>query len=366
MVERRIVKLVVGKIFLTLLFFPSFAMGFEAGYSKGFFLKEGKDYVLKVRIRGQVQGFYESKEKDGKREERSGFLIRRARLLFSGNVFSESLKYELQITLEDKAVSLRDLFVEYPLLKDFVIIRAGQFKVPFNREFITSSANLELVDRSMVNKYFSIGRDIGVAFTGSSFDHLHYALGIFSGEGMNQKPVDSKFLFSLRMVVFSEENPEKIWKASQGAFEKKLLWSVGVGGIYGDGLNLKKLEEEGRKDLPEFLKPITTHSSAYFSKITGDLAIKLNPFSFEGEVNYGRASDERDAIGGRVQTGFFITKRLQSAFRYSFVKETEWNGEYTVGFSWFLSKHEVKLQTDYTYSTEKDASLIRLQFQFYL
>jgi hypothetical protein len=348
---------------------PSLTMAFEAGYSKGFYIKEGKEYSLKARIRGQVQGFLKSEEVNGEREEKGGFLIKRARLVFSGNVFSELLEYELQITLEGKEASLRDLLIEYPLLKEAIILKAGQYKVPFNRETLTSSSNLELVDRSLSNKYFSIGRDIGVSLTGGFLDgSLNYALGVFSGEGKNMEPVDIKPLLALRIVASSENSPEKIWKPSQGAFDKNTFWAIGIGTIYADGVKGKGLKE--RKDLPQFLKPATTYSSVSFAGVSGDITFKKNPISFEGEVNYMKSSDERDAIGGRAETGFFLTKKVQTALRYSFVKElfgkNEMLQEFTGGLSWFISKHDLKLQTDYSYLTDKKEHLLRAQFQFYL
>jgi len=355
-------------VFLLLLFFyslvvPTTVRAFEAGYSKGFFIKEGKEYSLKARIRAQIQGFLKSEEQNGEREETGGFLIKRARLIFSGNVFSEDLKYDLQITLEGKEAFLRDLFVEYPLVKNTIILRTGQYKVPFNREFLTSSSALELVDRSLSNKYFSIGRDIGISLTGNFLESsINYAVGVFSGEGRNREPVDLKPLLAIRAVASSKNNPEKIWKPSQGAFDKDLFWAIGVGGIYGDGM--KKLVD--RRDLPEFLKPATTYSVVYFAGISGDITFKKNPFSLEGEVNYMKCSDERDAIGGRAEAGFFLTKKTQTTVRYAFVDEKDLFHEFTAGLSWFISKHDIKLQTDYSYLTEKKEHLVRTQFQFSL
>lgn len=157
-----------------------------------------------------VQGFIDSREKDNEREETGGFMIRRARLYFSGNAFFKELKYSLQITLEDK-VGIRDLYVEYPVWGEHNSIKAGQFKVPFNREEITSSANLELVDRSITNKYFYIGRDIGISLTGALFERsFNYAIGIFSGEGKNSKPQDINPLLAVRFVFSSKENTEEM------------------------------------------------------------------------------------------------------------------------------------------------------------
>lgn len=355
---------------LVFLLVPSTLWGLEAGYSKGFYLRsdDGK-YSVTIRIRGQIQGFIDSKEKDSEREETGGFIIRRARLYFSGNAFLKELKYNIQLTLEDK-VGVRDLYVEYPVLGKHASIKAGQFKVPFNREELTSSANLELVDRSITTKYFYIGRDIGVSLTGALFEKsFNYAIGIFSGEGKNSKPQDINPLLAARLVFSSKENIEEIWKTSQGAFEKSLFWSIGIAGIYGDSIRVGK-DEWRRDDLSEFLKPATGVVRFSFFELSGDAVLKYYPFSFESEVNYGKMSYmDKNGLGIRAQAGLFLTKEWEVVGRYGMVKVEGKDviNEFTGGLSWFISdNHHLKLQSDFSFITQNRELLGRLQLQLYL
>ena len=54
-----------------------------------------------------------------------------------------------------------DTYVDWNFYKNFSL-KAGQAKLPGNRERVISSANLQLVDRSLLNTRYNIDRDIGI------------------------------------------------------------------------------------------------------------------------------------------------------------------------------------------------------------
>jgi hypothetical protein len=70
-------------------------------------------------------------------------------------------------------------------LADNVWLRAGQWKRPFSRQQIGSSGRLELTDRSITDKAFGAGRDIGLAVHNNyeKSPDLEWALGVFNGTG---------------------------------------------------------------------------------------------------------------------------------------------------------------------------------------
>jgi len=82
---------------------PSLTMAFEAGYSKGFYIKEGKEYSLKARIRGQVQGFLKSEEVNGEREEKEQGLY------FLEMSFLNFLSMNFRLPLREKKPRLETL-----------------------------------------------------------------------------------------------------------------------------------------------------------------------------------------------------------------------------------------------------------------
>lgn len=376
---------------MALFFLSGFQLyAIESGYSKGFYLKtDDEKFSMKIKLRGQIQGLSEWKDWH---HESSGFIIKRARVYFTGNALSKDLKYEVQITLEGKSISLRDLSVEYPLLKNWLKIEAGQYKVPYNREYLTSSSNLELVDRSIVNEYFYVGRDIGVSINGGDPQgYFAYAVGIFTGEGKNAKPADTGPMIAGRVVAGSKSTWEKgVREMEQGAFKEGFVWSIGAGFVYANYKNIEvlkpyknigelKLDNNNKRlDISKFMEALTSIAPPVdFIQVSADLKLSYNSFAVEAEFHTA------DALKGNIPTwwgfrvqgsSFVYKKKFQLAVRYSTVdtrvgkiKETTW------GWSWYISEnHRFKLQNDYAYTwgdknvMDKNEFRGRIQFQFYL
>ena len=133
------------------------------------------------------------------------FNVRRARLDFKGNL-CENVEFRVQGDLAGTP-KLVDGFVKVKLQKYFNI-QVGQFKIPFTFENPQSPLTLEGVEYAQVIsklsgysdisgvKTYSGGRDVGVMIYGDlfSFEHngkeipiLTYKLGVFNGNGMNNK-----------------------------------------------------------------------------------------------------------------------------------------------------------------------------------
>jgi phosphate-selective porin OprO and OprP len=127
---------------------------------------------------------------------RDGFDIRRARIDLKG-ALTPYLSYRLQTEFADKP-KIIDAYAEVKV-KDYLIITAGQFKIPLSLENLTSSNKLEMIDRSMVVEALAArgkdvignqnGRDIGVQLSGTALKlnnlpFLDYRIGVFNGSGI--------------------------------------------------------------------------------------------------------------------------------------------------------------------------------------
>ena len=69
-------------------------------------------------------------------------------------------------------------------------LRVGQWKRPFSRQQLTSSGKQEFVDRSLTDKAFGAGRDVGM-MVHNNFTRakgLEWAAGVFNGNGANTVP----------------------------------------------------------------------------------------------------------------------------------------------------------------------------------
>lgn len=154
-----------------------------------------------------IQYDYESQlQNDGVTlDQINTFNVRRARLDFKGNI-SKNVEFRVQADVAGSP-KLVDGFVKIKLQKYFNI-QVGQFKIPFTFENPQSPLTLEGVEYAQVIsklsgysdmsgvKTYSGGRDVGVMIYGNffSFEHdgkeipiLTYKLGVFNGNGMNNK-----------------------------------------------------------------------------------------------------------------------------------------------------------------------------------
>jgi phosphate-selective porin OprO/OprP len=134
---------------------------------KSFFLTAARQ----IQVTGYTQFRYQTLLERGKKD---GFDIRRARLDIKGTI-TPYFAFRLQTEFADKP-KIIDASADIKLT-GFFIITAGQFKIPFSMENLTSSNKLEMIDRSQVVEALVArgkdvignqnGRDIGVQISGS-------------------------------------------------------------------------------------------------------------------------------------------------------------------------------------------------------
>lgn len=169
-------------------------------------------FVLATRIRGQLR--YDLDKADGQPAEQA-FAVRRMRLAFTGHWWGEANTYKLELALspadlgmtpaagpgsdaeDDNPIlsdrgmrvsrsPLLDFYVQFRQLRD-LNVRIGQYKIPFSRERVISSGDLMFVDRSIVNREFTLDRDLGFDIRSRDLfgagGRLHYYAGVFTGEG---------------------------------------------------------------------------------------------------------------------------------------------------------------------------------------
>jgi hypothetical protein len=257
---------------------------------KSFFVKAVRQMVLTGYSQVRYQAFQES----GKH---NGFDIRRARVDLKGSV-TPYFSYRLQADLVDKPKMI-DAYGEIKLA-DYFSITAGQFKIPFSMENLTSSNKLEMIDRSQVVEALVArskdvignqnGRDIGIQIGGSllkvrDMPIVEYRLGIFNGSGIN--------------VADTANNAKDI--SGRLIFTPFKGFSLG-GSIY--------------KGLDKAIKPDVAGKSQTRDRFGGEFSYVLSRFSLKGEYIAGK-DGKTNRAGWYVQTGYFvIPQKLQVLAKY--------------------------------------------------
>ena len=172
------------------------------------------EWFQNVKFSGYGMVQYQASDQDAK--ESNGFNLRLVRMALEGRAHEDFYwKVQMQINGNtydpDKSstdIRLVDLFGEWQKY-EFFKVKAGQFKRPFTFEnpmhpitqgFMSYSQNVSKLagfsDRCGGNA--SNGRDIGVQIQGDFLKNaegrnlLHYQVGVFNGEGINQKDKDNR------------------------------------------------------------------------------------------------------------------------------------------------------------------------------
>ena len=127
-----------------------------------------KGFSAVVGIRNQIRfttPFTVVPTEPGEIDVRRGedFRVNRSRLRLNGHAFSPRLRYQFQADFVEERI--RDLSVTWEA-RPWLRLRGGRWKAEMNRERVESSGAQQLVDRSILDRWFTLGRQQGVQVSG--------------------------------------------------------------------------------------------------------------------------------------------------------------------------------------------------------
>lgn len=299
--------------------------------------------------------------------------LKRIKLLFNGYAYSPDLTYKLSVNFANIAAGttnngglLEETWMNYRLF-DELQFRFGQDKVPFARQFITPSTALQFVDQSPVTAAFIPGYDTGITILGKiAGGVINYSIGGLGGVGQNTYRSTTDNAFATRIAV----NPFGQMKYSEADLDNsvKPLFSVGSS-FYRNTLNAAETnnigftKKTGWYSIGSAITPTAQKISAAepidFNTYGVDSAFKWQGFSAVGEYFKGIAKGQTTghkltADGFYAQAGYFvIPKKVELAYRYSQLDpnkgvSNDHSIENSAAVSWYINKHNLKLQADYT------------------
>ena len=360
-------------------------------FGKGLFNLVGKDstFTMKVGLRFQTLATSQWDADNGLSNPESSLLIRRSRLKFDGWAFSPKLKYKLELGLSNRDQSgasyythnsnrqILDAVLKWNFSGNFVLW-FGQTKLPGNRERVISSANLQQVDRSLLNSRFNIDRDIGIQlrhkFNISDNFVVKEIFSIAQGEGRNITRGNQgghQFTTRVELYPFGEFASKGDYKGSDLKFEQKPKLSLGV--AYDFNNNASKTRSNQGSYM--YINGTSEGSGAEFyqtniSTLFIDAMYKHKGFSFMAEYAkrnaddpYAKNSDgtltgDEVQVGNglNLQTGYLLSKTVELSGRFTNIsldKTLTGKGaenQYTLGLSKYISGHSLKVQTDLSYT----------------
>ena len=341
-----------------------------------------KDSSFSVKFAPRVQSRYQSEwSYSGEDYDPAdiNFSVRRARLKFGGFAFSPKLKYKIELGLSNRDISganvynrntpryILDAVVMWNFHENFELW-AGQTKLPGNIERVVSSANLQLIDRSLLNSKFNIDRDMGIQLRhklrlGGNWI-IKEKFSISQGEGRNITEGNIgglQYTSRLELLPFGEFSSKGDY--SQGDLKRE----KSIKAMFGFTYDINENAVKSRSNMGSYL--IQSSGGLFETDITTiflDGVIKYNGFALTGEYA-NRDADQIEALeeDGRTKTGAVVGAGSASNIQgsYLFKNNFEITARYTninfkeitrlsdlkqitFGVSKYVVGHSLKIQAD--------------------
>ena len=368
-------------------------------FGKGLFNLVGKDSSWTMKIGTRFQ-FLASNLMGESQSPETNFLIRRARLKFDGFAVTPKLKYKIELGLSNRDMSgvseftgntpryIMDAVIKYNFYENFVLW-VGQTKLPGNRERVISSANMQQVDRSILNARFNIDRDIGFQLRHhfTLFDNflVREIFAISQGEGRNVVTGNlggHQYTGRIELLPFGKFEGKGDYFGSDLKREQKPKLSIGV--TYDHNNDAVKT----RSNMGSWMVTDTGFHETNINTLFIDAMFKYKGFSLMTEYADRDASDPiarnsdgtetGDVVqigeGINIQGGYLFKNNWEISGRYSGVTLDENitgknpEEQYTFGISKYIVGHSLKVQTDFSFidfENQSDQYLYRLQFDIH-
>jgi len=368
-------------------------------FGKGLFNLVGQDstWTMKVGLRFQTLVTSQWDVSNGLSNQESAMLIRRSRLKFDGFAFSPKLKYKVELGLSNRDQSgaseytsnapryILDAVLKWNFSGNFVLW-LGQTKLPGNRERVISSANLQQVDRSLLNSRFTIDRDMGMQlrhhFNLTDTFIVKEIFSVAQGEGRNITTGNLggyQYTTRVELLPFGNFASKGDYKGGDLKFEPKPKLALGAAFDFNNDAS-KTRSNQGSYMVNNTGGLYTTNITTLFL----DAMYKHKGFSFMAEYANRNADDpfaknddgtltgDQVQVGNglNLQSGYMLSKTVEVSGRYtniSYDKIITGKGaenQYTLGVSKYIAGHKLKVQTDLSYTDigfKTDELLFRLQ-----
>ena len=200
----------------------------------------------------------------------------------------------------------RDVFVHWQTYRQLEVT-AGRFKVPFGREELVSSTDIDFAYRSLVSTAIPPARDKGVMVHGRFFRRgLTYEAGFFNGDGDNGRLEDEQFSVDNLPVVLGHSFAGRVTATPLRPLAKTFQ-TLRLGFAYGqvqvpEGLN--SLRGETVYGTEDFFERVYVKGRR--TRVGTEVSYSPGPVGFEAE--WMRAYEQRKEQGlGDVDLSDVIT-----------------------------------------------------------
>lgn len=234
-----------------------------------------------------------------------GVQIRRSRLALK-TILWRDWYGELDVDFSSEATAMKDAFIRYDnLLNRTGYVRVGNFKEPMGLENVTSSRNLQFVERSQGTDPFMLSRKLGVEFAHFAPSY-RVAAGVFGPDAAEYETTDRDMTFhgTGRFTVNALRTANSVLHA-------------GIAGTLArpqfEGTTLRfKTRNEYHVNNYKYVDTDVIDNVERYHLVNGELAFVKCRLRLQGEamhVGVKRSAPSPDVAfrGGYVSASFFLT-----------------------------------------------------------
>ena len=366
----------------------------KTSYGKKGFRLESRDGNWQTNLQWRAQLRFTSPYRSDPRslgnfasDTQNTFEARRLRMKIGGHGYRPWIGYYFEVDLQptrdtgDDSESASARVIDWRLTLDkwdALALRIGQWKIDYNRERVDSSGRQQFVERSIVNRQFTIDRQVGVQLRGRLFKgtpaDLRYYTGMFTGEGRGVRNDDEDLMYMGRLQ-WNFLGRDLKWRQTDVERTEKPTGSLSFAAATNTG-RCTRWSSSGCGNLSGFMSPATAANGQYtVEQYTQGFAFKYQGLSIQEEFHWKTVDDNinnttSDMTGAYVQAGYFLNglfpafpRELEFAGRYAFVEEpnsanvlvNNTREEFTFGANWFFKGHNNKITADFSHLTLEDS-----------
>ncbi len=307
--------------------------------------------------------------------------VNRARIKGGGTLVRDWISFYGEYNLKDSQwLDYRSTIA----VNDWLDVRFGQWKSEFSRERYISSANQQLVERSISTYWFTLDRQRGLStsarFGAGTRADLQIWIQALSGLGLNRATERDNGLIMAR-VQWSPDGEQLPFSGSDLKRREEPLRSLAVALVTGE-TQCSRFSSDGCGQLPGYQE-----SEYDLDQLMFETGMHYRGLGWEQELHVKRVRDKvtgssTTLVGGYMQFGSFLNEwlprvppPLEIVGRYALVDpdtgtSSDLQQEWTLGANWFFSGHRNKLSLDFTWLDTGNlfdhGSQTRLQLQWEL
>lgn len=347
---------------------------------KGFsFTSPDKLFSLQIQSRLQFRYAYPNDENpisfdDFRNDTQHLFEVNRARLKVGGFGYKPWLKYSWEYELS--AGVLLDYRIMFEKWEEFNI-KVGQWKIDYTRERTISSGSQQMVDRSILNRTFTIDRQPGIALYGRLFKEtpadINYWITLATGTGRGNRMNENEDLMYVAKIQWNVFGRPVEMEGSD--LKNRLLPDLSLGfAALTNRSRFTRFSTAGGGTLRGYENEVET-GDYRLNQLLFESALKYKGFSWQHETHRKNIIDKNNGTesalsGSFFQGGYFfhnlfpwVPENLELAARFSTQNvPTETRRlineeEYAVALNYFFAGHRNKLTLEYAWFVYEDDAI---------